>query len=358
MLSADSQSILNQFDNQYSTLNTFAEKLENLLRDLLNAHEVSVHSITSRVKTQNSLERKLARPGAIYQQLNEITDIVGLRIICHFSDDVDRVARIVESEFTIDKANTTDKRQLLDPDRFGYLSLHHIVSLSSQRVALTEYRKFPGLKAEIQTRSILQHAWAEIEHDLGYKASIEIPRHIRRRFSRVAGLLELADEEFIQIRNELSGYEKTLPETIQNEPEAVLLDKPSLTALIEQDTLVQSLDLKIAQDNNSRLTTEESDVGHTMRRLELAGIKTIGEIKSKLPQRQQIILGFAEAVIASHPSPDLGYFPTGISLFYLAYVFVAESRNDERIRQFIQDAKLSFTLEQFKRFYEDALKRS
>jgi putative GTP pyrophosphokinase len=83
------------------------------------------------------------------------------------------VAELIEREFVIDRDNTVDKRKQLDPDRFGYLSLHHIVQLGPTRSQLVEYSSFGGIKAEIQTRSILQHSWAEVEHDLGYKSSID-----------------------------------------------------------------------------------------------------------------------------------------------------------------------------------------
>jgi ppGpp synthetase/RelA/SpoT-type nucleotidyltranferase len=113
---------------------------------------------------------------------------------------------MVEREFVVDRTNSVDKRTLLDPDRFGYQSLHYVAALSVARTGLAEYGRFTGLRVEIQIRSTLQHAWAEIEHDLGYKSAAGVPRDIRRRFSRIAGLLELADEEFSVIRRDLDAY--------------------------------------------------------------------------------------------------------------------------------------------------------
>lgn len=83
----------------------------------------------------------------------------------------------------------------MEPDRFGYCSVHYVVEMSQKRLNLYEHQAYEGLKCEIQIRSVLQHAWAEIEHDLGYKSEIAIPKRIRRNFSRLAGLLEIADKE-------------------------------------------------------------------------------------------------------------------------------------------------------------------
>src|SRR5207249_2570243 len=81
-------------------------------------------------------------------------------------------------------------------------SVHYSVRLSDNRSGLPEYARFAELVAEIQVRTIMQHAWAEIEHDIQYKAVETIPSRIRRRFMDLAGLLEIADREFQAIADE------------------------------------------------------------------------------------------------------------------------------------------------------------
>lgn len=89
-----------------------------------------------------------------------------------------------------------------DPTRFGYQSKHYLVKHLDTRAALPEYTRFSDRIAEIQVRTILQHAWAEIEHDIQYKSSSVLPRTIRRRFGALAGLIEIADREFQAIDDE------------------------------------------------------------------------------------------------------------------------------------------------------------
>lgn len=214
--------ILEEYDEKMESLSTLSIQVENLLKRLLK--DINISSMTTRVKARDSLSKKIDIKQKImgnkpkvykYETLNDITDICGIRICTFYSDDVDEIAGVIEKEFNIDTENSIDKRATMEVDRFGYLSLHYIVSLSEERTNLTEYNEFQNIKFEIQIRSMLQHTWAEIEHDLGYKSSVGLPNHIKRDFSRVASLLEIADKEFLNIKNSLEEYRMDVGENIQ-----------------------------------------------------------------------------------------------------------------------------------------------
>jgi hypothetical protein len=100
----------------------------------------------------------------------------------------------------IEKVDKTE--QLHQEERLGYHSVHYVVALGDGRRGLPEYARYDGLLVEIQVRTVLQHAWAEIEHDIQYKARTALPSEIRRRFITLAGLLEIADREFQDIQTE------------------------------------------------------------------------------------------------------------------------------------------------------------
>jgi len=196
--------IIETYRRNYSFYQEFTGRMESLMAILLQQHNIRVHSVVSRVKEESSLQNKLAKSNKKYHHLQEITDLCGLRIITYFEDEVDQVANFIRKEFAIDMDNSIDKRKVLGPDQFGYLSLHLIVALTDNQVQLKEYQKFKGCKVEIQIRSILQHAWAEIEHDLEYKSKAVVSYETRRNFSRLAGLLEFADLEFEKIRDQVT----------------------------------------------------------------------------------------------------------------------------------------------------------
>lgn len=63
---------------------------------------------------------------------------------------------------------------------------------------------------EIQMRTALQHVWATMNRDTGYKSGVEIPKEHLRNLNRIAGMLELADEQFSHIRREINDYRRNV----------------------------------------------------------------------------------------------------------------------------------------------------
>jgi len=180
-----------------------SEKTKEFLSFILNSKGIVPHSITSREKDPEELREKITREGEDSDALfNGITDLAGVRIIAYFPSDVDKIVPLIEKEFNIDSRHSMDKRLSSDPAIFGYASVHFVVEFRPEMLKLPEYALFDKMKCEIQVRTILQHAWAEIEHDIVYKSPGEIPFRVRRRFACLAGLLEIADREFESLRQD------------------------------------------------------------------------------------------------------------------------------------------------------------
>ena len=324
--------IMMEYDQQCALSTEFTEKIKKLVEDLIKENGARVHSITSRVKDRADLQAKLERSEEKYMKLNDVTDISGIRIITYFADEVDIVAEILQKEFDIDIEHSVDMRAFLDPDRFGYLSLHYVAKLPATRLELTEYQRFSDCKVEIQIRSILQHTWAEIEHDLGYKGKQAVPKELRRRFSRLAGLLELADDEFSQIRDSLREYETTVPQRITDTPASVMIDKASLWAFVKSNPLVHEIDRKIASVLKAQVVESEEYVTNRIDQLYYVGLETIAEIDSSLRQFREIIGRFAEPWLAGSKYEELS---AGICLFYLCYILVARKNSVEEVHDYL-----------------------
>lgn len=324
--------ILKEYDEKYRTIESFTSDLEKLLSKLLNSANLRVHSVTSRVKTRDSLIAKCGRISEVkYKRLNDITDISGIRIITFFPDEVDAVAELIQKEFKINYKLSDDKRAELDPDKFGYLSLHYIAKLSRGRLRLAEYRRYKDLQAEIQIRTILQHTWAEIEHDLGYKTKLSVPRDVRRRFSQLAGLLELADNTFAQIRDDLSRYEANIPNQIREVPELVQIDKASLLAFIGDSELVRQIDTEISTKTNIELSSSISEdiVTGRITPLNYLNINTIADLNANMEKKKDLIVKYAVTYLTSRITTLYGEKPGGtltraISLLYFVYLLLVE----------------------------------
>ena len=200
-----------QYNHSLVLYETVTTQFQSMLSLLLSHEPLHIHSIRGRAKNTDSLAGKIERHSYKYRSLSEITDLVGIRIVTYYADEVDKIARLIKAHFTNDRANSIDKRQKLAPDEFGYASLHLIVELpiNAQGICQGAYDKI--CKVEIQICSILQHAWAEIEHDLEYKNPAGTSSEIRRRFSRLAGLLEMADDEFRSLRDTVQAVPATVP---------------------------------------------------------------------------------------------------------------------------------------------------
>lgn len=179
-----------------------------IVEEAIKKRGIPIHSVQGRAKDPASLGRKAATPSEddpsepkYPQPLKQITDLSAIRVITFFPRTVDDIDAMLREEFEILERSDKSK-DLLEEERFGYQSVHYLVKLNKARAALSEYGRFADAITEVQVRTILQHAWAEIEHDIQYKSSTTIPTDIRRRFMALAGLLEIADREFQAIQDD------------------------------------------------------------------------------------------------------------------------------------------------------------
>ena len=303
----------------------FRIKVEELVKELLLQRDTRIHKIESRCKEVDKLDEKINRKNNKYNDILEITDIVGIRIITYFEDEVDIIASIIEEEFVKDYDNSIDKRNL-EMDRFGYKSLHYVVSLNDERKELTEYKRFKDIKFEIQIRSVLQHAWAEIEHDIGYKSELSLPNSVKRNFYRVAALLETADIEFVKIKDQLKEYKLNVSREIENNPEEVEINQYSLRAYLESEQLILELDQKLARNSDRTIDFDHYNDLH----LDFVGLlyyldlSTIKKLETAIHLNKDKILSFAEIWLSESKGK---IFLRGISIFYLCYLLVGE-KND------------------------------
>ena len=190
---------------------------------------------------------------------------------------------------------------------------------------MPEYARFKGINFEVQIRSILQHTWAEIEHDLQYKDE-SIPRELRRRFARLAGLLEIADAEFMGIRDEILRHQQNLPVPINKEAAQVPLDQESMKSFIRKSPLVIEVDQRIAAIIDVPVIGQIVENGFAFRVFTYLNITTIEIVETMLADNSDRMVRFAD-IWLKKPDPlqvPLDSLPRGISLHYLAFNIILE----------------------------------
>lgn len=323
--------LLEQYDQNVRLYKAFVNEIEHLITNILQTNKINCNAITSRTKSRESLAEKIERKQGKYNDLFQITDIAGVRIITYYAEDVDKIAKIIETEFDVDHENSIDKRESLEPDRFGYCSVHYVVQMNSQRLSLCEYSVYKNLKCEIQIRSILQHAWAEIEHDIGYKSEIAIPKEMRRDFSRIAGLLEIADKEFNQIRSALKDYKNCAQTQITEK--AFLdreLDSVILEVLIDSNPNVHQINQHISTLISKSLTIKKdsNDYSSTINELNSVGIKTVEQLTAALTMYTEQAKIIASEKLKNYSSDGIMY--QTVAFFYLCYAVLLTSDCDKK----------------------------
>jgi len=204
---------IKQYKAVYSRYSNYAEALEAALGEF--AKGAGVHVIVqARPKSIASFAEKIQRKKDKYRDpLMRMTDLCGGRVITQTRADVQVLSEFIEKHFDVDRENSVEIHERLKPTEFGYRSIHYIVQFrrgvfSAQDISEAMYPDSGcPMKAEIQIRTLVEHAWANFAHDRAYKSAFSLPAQWQRQLAVMAGMLEEVDQSFIHIQASLKTYE-------------------------------------------------------------------------------------------------------------------------------------------------------
>lgn len=278
---------LNETGKKFSKIKNKYDKLGlNLVQALellLKEQNIGCLSINHRVKDKTSFLEKIERKN--YQEpFEQIEDICGIRIICYYQSDVKLISDLISKE--LDVIESQDKEEMLNSDQFGYRSTHFIVKINPNWLQAPNYRGLENLKAEIQVRTILMHAWAEIEHKLSYKSETQIPKQFKRKLFIMSAKLEEADEQFENLRNSILTYKEEVKEIASGKTEEIIPSNLELNL----DSLQAFLDLNFAnrkKDINDTAGLVDSFLNYNISLYDL--ISSYEKVKPYLPQIEKEI---------------------------------------------------------------------
>ena len=306
LLDPHGEMLLRQFRKLRPTLQQIADEATELMRQALKEQGIYITAMEHRVKTEKSLIGKLELKGAKYKSIDDITDLVGLRVITFYTDEVDKVAAIAKRVFDIDWQESVDKRKLHSLNSFGYNSLHYICRLKSG-----------GPRFELQMRTALQHIWSTIEHDTGYKGDVKIPDVYLRQFSRLAGMMELIDDEFSRLRTVLTDYRRqTLALVKSGKLDDVPLSREAFRSYLELHPF-DRLNKRIAAVNQAEIYPVS--VMPYLPALESIGMVTLGDVQHLIDENSDDAHQLALSQLAI---TDLDILSSNTALQYLCLVHV------------------------------------
>lgn len=150
-------------------------------------------------KFQRKYQGKLETDEQPYRIKDYISDLIGIRIVCLYEDQIAVVSKVLKDHFKI--IDVSDKIAAIESteDLFGYKGLHMDLALLEEMAPLPRFQPFADQPFEVQIRSMIQNAWSVLDHKIKYKKSI--PNNLKRRINVLSALFEMADREFKEIRN-------------------------------------------------------------------------------------------------------------------------------------------------------------
>lgn len=194
-------------------LDEFGISLKTELNSLIPPIDIKLaFPVQQRTKSLDSIQNKIDNPKLRIKSLQEIQDLVGIRIILLFKKDIEIVRTIIRENFDIVKEYDTLNR--LQTTEFGYSSIHFVVKLASDWIKIPSLKKFKDLKAEIQLRTLSQHLWAEASHHLNYKSKDDVHISVVRSLHRLSAVLELTDLELERVLNQRESYIESIKNKI------------------------------------------------------------------------------------------------------------------------------------------------
>lgn len=230
------------YDEHLKYYNRLGKNLLEAINSFLTRDDIQFLNTSYRIKTIKSIHEKIERK-KYKNPIEEIEDVCGIRIICYYLEDIERIKERIESELII--LESEDKTDSI----FGYRSYHIICKVPESWEASPNYRELGEYKVEIQIRTVLMHSWAEIEHKLSYKKKEHIDEEMREEFSILSASLKDADKKFQALKTRSNEIQDSLRIQVESEKDTFKKLKS-----INLDSLIAYLEYTMPKRVHSKQT--------------------------------------------------------------------------------------------------------
>ncbi len=258
-----------------------AAEVAYMLKKRLAKTGIEYSAITWRAKTLDSFCEKAVRKG-YKSPLEETTDIAAVRIVYLYVSDIEQIAHEIRDVFNV--VEESDKT-LSESDQFGYTAVHFLVKLGT-KVKGARYDDLTDLLCEIQVRTILQDAWAIVDHHLLYKRESAVPASLKRKLNALVGLFETADYQFDKINSERLRYRTDVGSKLER-GEKTIIDQP-----LNLDNLIAYMAWKLPD----RLEGSTEDCAILLNDLNSNGFQSLRQLDEAVDKANAAVLAYEEAL--------------------------------------------------------------
>jgi putative GTP pyrophosphokinase len=278
---------LSKYQQMRPSYERLTEEVRHALEAKISKTDVTPVTIIGRAKSIESFTSKIGRK-QYGSPLEQTTDLAGVRVVCAYQPELESVGKVIESVF--DVLERIDKSHDLGVDRMGYNAKAFVIRLGDKYSGV-RYEGITDLKCEIQVRTILQDAWAIINHHLVYKNEANTPDRLRRDVNNVASLLEIAQGIFDNVRDKREAY----IEEIQNKKKdhSIFLQQP-----VDYDTLLAYTKWKFPNLPESEYLTQL-----VLRDLDHDNFPTLRDVDAAVER--------AQAAVTAYSKENPGWFKFG-----------------------------------------------
>lgn len=263
----DKKMLRREYDKNCPLYQQLADEILFVLSKGVKNRKMRISDIRPRLKDFESFYSKIIRKEITDDPFERIEDIAGVRIICLYRSDLERIEDLIRDKFDVIRAETLRNKER---SSFGYRSDHYIVRIPKDFKG-ERYDAIKSLKCEIQVRTISMHAWATVSHHLDYKQEVDIPSTLRDDFDALSGVFQIADSLFEQFR---SAREKALESLVENAKR----DQFNLDEELNLDTLKAYLHWKFPDRGRVKADIDISTLLSDIKQSELNSYRELDEV--------------------------------------------------------------------------------
>ena len=283
--------LISEYQNNYPIYKEFTTELKFLFEKKLIHNNISYLQIETRVKSLPSFLDKAYRLISNNKHFSpKFNDLIGIRLITYYNKDVFQIADLIEREFEVHSKNSEYESQNRSPDQFGYSSKHYKISLLSKDSNTRKLKKFKNIVFEVQIRTVAQHAWSTIDHKIRYKTAEKIPNDIQRQIFQLSALFELADSQFLAIKEKLETRERKDLEKYKKGDLTVKINSSTFEYFFQtHQLLIQSIidDARKIGFKETAIQHDPNSIRNLLVVFQRLGIKTVGELEALFFEAQE-----------------------------------------------------------------------